>query len=300
MRGKNRPAGCSVRGLKVLVYHRIVDDEAVSRKFWHCLHVERFRRQLELLDRWGFTPITFADYRLFREGELNLPSKPVIITFDDGYMDTFTYAFPLLQEFGMRAVVFVLGDRRIKTNYWDRTVGFPEAPLMDGRHILELHEAGFEIGAHSMSHVKLTAIREDLAWDEISRSRMLLEILLNDNVHTFSYPYGLNSAGTRRMTQNAGYLSACSVGSGPAVFGQDPFEIRRLTVFNNAGAGAFALRLLAPYEYYGWLRWRVSRYLKTGDPGHTEFQHILDEKKRRHSRDLEPLNKLRERAHDER
>ncbi len=75
----------TTRKVKVLLYHRIVDNERMSRDWWSCVHVKRFRRHLELLDRWGFTTVTLNDIRLSQEGELNLPAKPVIITFDDGY-----------------------------------------------------------------------------------------------------------------------------------------------------------------------------------------------------------------------
>ena len=101
--------GTRCPAVKVLMYHRVVEDKAISDAHWSCVYVEDFRRQLELLDRWGFTAITFEDYRLFQSGELNLPKKPVILTFDDGYLDTYTVVFPVLQEYGVKAVVFVLG-----------------------------------------------------------------------------------------------------------------------------------------------------------------------------------------------
>ncbi len=270
--------------IKILLYHRIVNDERLSQTHWHSVHLREFRRQLEFLDRWGFTPITLNDYRLFTEGKLNLPARPVIITFDDGYSDTYTYAFPLLQEYGMKATVFVLGDRRIKSNYWDSRTGFPEVSLMQERQIVEMREAGFEIGAHSMTHAKLTLIPEDKAWEEISRSRILLEILLNEPVLSFSYPYGALNGMTKRMTEHAGYRIACGVYSGPAVFGKDPFEIRRTSILNNTSLSGFALRLLTPYEYYSWLRWRLSRSFKRPGKQQRQIARILEEKKRKQER----------------
>src|SRR3989442_11286266 len=143
------------------MYHRIVVKKSLSHDHWTCVHIDDFRRQLGLLDRWRFTPITFQDYRLFLQGELSLPRKPVILTFDDGYLDTYTTAFPLLQEFGVKAVVFVLADRRIRTNFWDRHFNLPHAALMERHHVIEMHEAGWEIGSHSLSHADLTQLPED-------------------------------------------------------------------------------------------------------------------------------------------
>ena len=270
--------------IKVLAYHRIVDDSRLSEAHWSCVHIKRFRKHLELLDRWGFTTITFNDYLLYRQGQLNLPAKPVIITFDDGYADTHRFAFPLLQEFGMKAAVFVLGDRKIKTNYWERTVGIPEVPLMDGQQIVELHEAGFEIGAHSMTHAKLTEISQGDAWQEISRSRILLEILLNDPVTVFSYPYGLVNRTLKSMVQDAGYALACGVYTGPAVFGSDVHEIRRITIKSSAGTAAFAARMLTPFQHYAWLRWKIAHALKNGKHSDREIRRILAEKRKREAK----------------
>jgi peptidoglycan/xylan/chitin deacetylase (PgdA/CDA1 family) len=269
------------RIIRVLLYHRIVDDTELSKKNWLCVDVRRFRQQLEMLDRWGFTPITFNDYSLFCRGELDLPAKPVIITFDDGYLDTYTNAFPVLQEFGMRAVVFVVGDHLVKTNYWDREKGLSESPLMESEQIIEMHEAGFEIGSHSMSHQRLTELSPENAWEEISRSRMVLEILLNDRIRSFSYPYGSLNGTTKRMVNSAGFEYGCGVSSGPAPFGEDLYEIRRTTIFNTTGTLRFALCMLTPYQYYSWFRWTIGQAISKVDRKQRKTTALLNEKKRR-------------------
>jgi len=269
------------RVIRVLLYHRIVDNKELSKKNWLCVDTRRFRQQLEMLDRWGFTPITFNDYSMFCQGELDLPAKPVIITFDDGYLDTYTNAFPILQEFGMRAVVFVIGDSMLKTNYWDRDKGLSESPLMEREHILEMHEAGFEIGSHSMSHQRLIELSQEKAWEEISRSRIVLEILLNDRVRSFSYPYGQLNGTTKRMVNSAGFEYGCGVSSGPAPFGEDLYEIRRTTIFNTTGIIRFALCMLTPYQYYSWFRWTVGQAITKVDRKHRKANSILIEKMRR-------------------
>jgi peptidoglycan/xylan/chitin deacetylase (PgdA/CDA1 family) len=267
--------------VKVLVYHRIIEDQNKNPVNIYSVRVSQFRRQLELLDRWGFTAITLNEYRLFKEGKLDLPAHPVVITFDDGYADTYTRAYPILQEFGMKAVVFVLGDRRVKTNYWDRHLGFQEVPLLDGQHIVELHRAGFEIGSHSMTHSRLTTMPENKAWEEISRSRILLEILLDEPVWSFSYPYGSINGTVKRMVDHAGYLIGCGINSGPPAFGKDALEIRRINILVNTDIMSFAARMLGPYEYYSWFRWMVGRVLSKEDKDHKEINRILKIKKRR-------------------
>ena len=249
-------------GIKILMYHRIVDDAALSHRFPQiCVHVREFRRHLTLLERWGYTAVTFVDYQLFMEGELNLPKKPVILTFDDGYADAFAHAVPLLQEFGLRAVFFVLADPKIRTNIWDEKDGLPSTPLMNEKQILELHEAGFEIGSHSLSHATLTSASREQAWDEISRSRMLLEILLNASVKSFAFPYGLANLTTRKMVKDAGYTIGCATYAGQPRFGTDQFDLHRILVPGSSDTVGFAVRVLAPFEYYTWLRQKTKLLL---------------------------------------
>jgi peptidoglycan/xylan/chitin deacetylase (PgdA/CDA1 family) len=249
----------SPRRIKVLMYHRVTDDKEARCKHWACVHVREFRRQLASLERLGFTAITFEDYRLYLAGELNLPRKPVILTFDGGYMDTYENAFLLLQEYGMKAVVFTIGNRHIRTNVWCQALGMPTGLLMESQQLIEMHAAGFEIGAHPMNYTRLTTLSDEEAWEEISRSRMLLEILLNSSVRSFAYPYGHVSRAIKRMVKDAGYSHACSTLTGPAAFCADPYEIRRIAIEGTTGLVGFEMRMLTPFQNYEWLRWKMSR-----------------------------------------
>ena len=248
------------RTIRVLLYHRILRHDETLLEGVKGVAEEDFRRQMEMLERWGFTPITFNDYRLISEGELMPPRRPVILTFDDGYADTYDVAYPVLQEFGMRAVVFVLGDRDIRRNLWDEGKPIPTAALMRESQVLELHQMGFEIGSHSLTHPNLTQIPKEIAWDQISRSRMRLEITLNAPVWSFAYPFGLLNTTVKEMVSNAGYRFACSAWSGPRTFAADPFEIKRIEVRRSTGIAEFAAKVLGPYPAYHWLRARTRAF----------------------------------------
>jgi peptidoglycan/xylan/chitin deacetylase (PgdA/CDA1 family) len=250
------------RKIKILMYHMVTDDETFCRKYNNIsVHVDAFRSQIKFLDRRGFTPITFEDYRLYLNGELNLPKKPVIITFDDGYQNIHKFAFPIMREYGVRGVLFIMADRKVKSNAWDATMGIPQLPLLDDQDIIEMQSAGFEIGSHSISHLQLPNVSRDKAWDEISRSRMILEILLNAPVKSFAYPYGLTNQAVKEMLKDAGYDIGCATYTGPPIFGQDNFEIRRILVSGLLNLGEFAFRMLTPYQYYDWTRRQIKNIL---------------------------------------
>ena len=240
--------------IKVLMYHRIVENKDLCRTQWTCVHRNDFRTHLLLLERLGFTTITFNDYNLFLRGELDLPRKPVILTFDDGYLDTFRNGFPLLLEFGMKGVVFVLADRKIMRNYWDNDSGFPTTMLMGPEHIQEVHANGFEIGSHTMTHPDLTTTPEDSAWKEISHSKMSLEALLETSVRSFAYPYGSLTPSLKNMVADAGYSLACGVYTGPASLCEDPYDIRRIMVPGGISPFGFVTRLITPFERYQWIQ----------------------------------------------
>ncbi len=248
--------------IKVLMYHRVVsDDKHLDLYSWNVT-VSQLRKHLSLLSKWGYTCINFEDYELFQRGKLNLPRKPVIMTFDDGYDEVFLNALPVMKEFGARATAFVLGDRSIKTNTWDVQSGFEGAGLMDQRQIMEIRKAGFEIGSHSMTHSDLTSVSDRKAWDEIARSKGMLEDLLGAAVVSFAYPFGAANDSTERFVREAGYDYGCGVYSGPPKFAQDKFNIRRIPITRKTNSLDFALKILTPYEYYEWVRWETGQRLR--------------------------------------
>lgn len=262
------PLASDYTDIKVLMYHRIVeDDERLADSRWNVSR-SQLNRHLDLLGKWGFTCISFSDYVLHLDGKLALPRKPVILTFDDGYEDFYRLAFPILKSHGVRATLFLLGDRSIRSNFWDEVSGTEEARLLEPARILELYESGFEIGSHSMTHTDLRKLTTADAWNEISGSKTALEGLIHAPVISFAYPYGATSPLLQQMVQNAGYRLGCGTYSGPPEFQDDIFNIRRIHVSRTTSVFDFALKLLTPYKYYAWLRWKAGQALAIGKNKH--------------------------------
>ena len=270
--------------IRVLIYHRIYPGaHSAAATAWDVSETS-FRKQIELIDRWGYGIITFNDYRLYLQGEISLPKKPVIITFDDGYKEVYDVAYPILKEHGMRGVVFILGDRLITTNSWDEGIVARHELLNDGQ-ILELHAAGFEIGAHSHSHRKLTNLPKGVAWEEIYRSRISLEILLNARVLSFSYPYGITDPAIKQMTADAGYSLAVGAYSGPPLFVEDQWEIRRIKTFDSGSPVTLWLQLQSIYLHYRWMWWKIKSTIHLRSASATHFlQYAPWELKAKHAK----------------
>lgn len=254
--------------IKVLLYHRVVDDDVrLADTRWNVSR-SQLSRHIVLLNKWGFTCVSFSDYVLHCEGKLALPKRPVILTFDDGYQDTYQHALPILKSHGVRATLFVLGDRSIRSNIWDEVSGAERAHLLETEQISELHESGFEIGSHSMTHTNLTKLSRKDAWNEISSSKSALEDLLHAPVISFAYPFGATSSELQQMVQDAGYRLGCGTYSGPPEFRDNIFNIRRIPLYRTTSLVDFAFKMLTPYRYYAWLRWKAaqSRFLSPFRP----------------------------------
>lgn len=283
---------------RVLSYHRVVPPGSRVRPGSRTLTAGDFRRHLELLEKWGFTPITLLDHSLIRAGELLPPRKPIIITFTGGYADFYENAFPVLQEFGMHAVVFVTADPARRLNGWEVENPDGSAPLMGPEELLHLHDAGFEIGSLTMTHPALPHITRDEAWDEILHSRMRLEGLLNAPVRSFAYPYGLYNATLKSLVKDAGYLFACTTWSGAAKFLGDPYAIRRIDVSDALDPVQFGLKVRAPQSLRALTVQRAdvpshpsqarTLLLVSGGLGFPE----LEEMRRREEADLSPRRSL--------
>lgn len=236
--------------IKVLMYHGIVDSDNPSA---YDVSLYNFKQHIKLLEYLNYTAITFEDYRLYQEGLLTLPRKPIILTFDDGHSNMVETALPVLREHNMKAVVFVLGNRSLKYANWDNGTAPVKDRLMSNSQILQLRAEGFEIGAHSMTHPRLPQLSLARMRSEITDSKKAIEDLLSEEVCSFAYPYGELNNHAQRFVKEAGFKYGCGVFTGPPRFGANPFDIRRLAIYNHTNSVKYLLRLLAPYEYVEWL-----------------------------------------------
>lgn len=213
--------------LPVLMYHRVTEREVTGSKYNVYITKANLEKHLQFLRVRGFQTITFEDLCGRR-----LPEKPVILTFDDGYRDNYEYLLPLLQKYGMKAVVYILGNRKHRNNYWDTPKGEVEAPLMNDVQVQVMARSGHvEFGSHAMDHVRLTDLSPAKARQQIVQSRKVLGELVGKPILSLAYPYGVHNEEVKKMTREAGYDFGISVGGRFTRFGEDLFEIRRVHMF---------------------------------------------------------------------
>jgi len=221
-----------MKAIPVLMYHQVCEDGTFEPSEF-IVSASTFRRQLHYMAEHGFSTPRISEL-LGQSWNSQDARKPVLLTFDDGYLNNYQVAFPILQEFGFTALISLVADPRVRTNSWDAVKGIVEAPLMTPQHIREMAAHGIEFASHSYGHKSLPSLNDDQLMVEVVRSKETIEDLLGKKVEAMVYPYGDVDALVKRVVREAGYQCAFATHSGPLDFYGDLFEIRRMLIENNA------------------------------------------------------------------
>jgi len=241
----------------VLMYHKVPEApfETRHRVF---ITVPDFRKHLEHFRKRGLTPITFREYGEFASGRRDMrdfPDRPIILTFDDGYKDNFTNLRPMMAEFGFKGVLFLLGDASADYNFWDADRGDHYDPLMSLEEKRAFVEAGWEIGAHSMTHPDLTRMETGQARWEIEESKRRLEADLGIDVVSFAYPGGNVDERAKRLVKQAGFSFGISTDTGGLHIEDDRFQVFRANIFPHDKWFQMMKKSSSWYrKYYQWKR----------------------------------------------
>jgi peptidoglycan/xylan/chitin deacetylase (PgdA/CDA1 family) len=234
------------RRVPILCYHNVGPTPAGAR--FALLHVAeaKLERQLWALRRLGLRGVSMTDGLAHLAGGAS--RGQVVLTFDDGYLDTLTAALPLLRRYGCRATCYVVSDCIGGHNRWDDGQGRERQALMTRDQIGLWLEAGMEIASHSCSHPWLERLDEPEAAREISDSRAALQRTFGVAVDHFAYPFGKFTAATIDLVKRCGYASAVTGEPGIARGGDDVHRLPRLIVDGRRGLARFLLQVLTPYE----------------------------------------------------
>lgn len=236
---------------RILCYHRVSDDPNPALAEW-SVRPSVFRRQMQWLHHHGYQPVTLAALmNAFARGQPL--HKAIVITFDDGYLDTVTTAAPILSEFGFPATVFVVPAFVGKTAQWDAEFGGDMAPLATWEQVRALRDQGWEIGFHSHTHNDLTALPLDHLVQDLTEGRRILESALDQEVMSFAYPYGEFSPDVARAVADAGFRVAVTLGSRLATPGAPRFALERVPVMRNTSMASFRLMVKTGLDLRGLL-----------------------------------------------
>lgn len=212
--------------ITILLYHRVTDDARDNL----TTGIEQFDRQMALL-RHHFLPIPITE--LLKIDSVPASNRPLVcVTFDDGYLDNFVNAVPILLRHNMPASFFVatglIGTKKQFPH--DIRRGNQPIPMMEWSHLREMHRAGFAIGSHTVNHIDCAAESAQVVYDELCQSMDEIRSRIGINDVIFAYPYGgkKNMTDERlEMVRQVGYVGCLSAYGGSNIGKIDRFDILR-------------------------------------------------------------------------
>jgi peptidoglycan/xylan/chitin deacetylase (PgdA/CDA1 family) len=247
-----RALGRHALRLPVLMYHRICDDPEPSVSPYYKVNTSPviFRRHLRQLAELGCRTMDLASLAaLLVRGEPLAPNS-VAITFDDGFRDFYTQAFPVLQEHHFTATVFLptafIGEQRRS---------FHGSECLTWEEVRRLRHEGIEFGSHTVNHPKLVELSPPQVERELRESKDQIEQHLAEKITTFAYPYAFPQTDApfartlRDMLLQAGYTCCATTEIGRVKAGDDPFRLKRLPVNSLDDAPLFRAKLDGGYDW---------------------------------------------------
>lgn len=235
----------ATRYIPILMYHKI--GKEAPTQWW--VKTKHFRKQMRKLKKAGYKSIRLKDIYDYKLKKRNLPLHPIVITFDDGYHNFLTEAFPILKKYGFTATIFIITDKTADNeevradNSWDHeSESKYRTEHLIWPEIIRLAKKGIEIGSHTRTHPNLTRLEKVALKKEIKESKTILEEKLGMPVETFCYPGGRRNLLVIETVKETGYKIAVIVTPGiESTESPDLFNLKRICV----GPGEDADKLLS-------------------------------------------------------
>jgi peptidoglycan/xylan/chitin deacetylase (PgdA/CDA1 family) len=247
----------SPRWPRILMYHAVCRPPDNPNRIFTS--PELLEAQMRYLKRRNLRGVSMRE--LLRTQRTGNAKGLVGLTFDDGYENFLQNALPLLERYGFCATVFVVAGMLGQENNWEfRGDPRPQMTLLGVEGLREISARGMEVGSHSMTHPKLSALEPELLEEEVSGSRQVLSEVLGEAVDGFSYPYGFIDKASVQAVRRARYTYGCAV---VVRVERNAYDLPRVTVTeDNLLRFAAKLRI---YPQYAHAKRIYSRYIRPTD-----------------------------------
>ncbi len=226
-----------VTWVPILMYHYIRSmpansPDVVGRDL--SVSPQRFQEQMEWLAKNGYQSISLDQLYERIKNNRPIPARSVVLTFDDGYEDFYTEAWPVLKRYRYTATAYIINHKVGTRGYtsWSQ--------------IRQLSAAGITIGAHTLDHVDLAIVDKQAAHGQIVESKRGLEAAIGVPVNHFAYPAGRYNRDTARLVEGAGFLTAVSTNYGMRHTAGQLFLLERIRVHGAEELREFARSVSTP------------------------------------------------------
>lgn len=216
----------------ILMYH-VVSAPTVGAPYPELFVPARvFGAQMRTLARHGYHGVTLSQVDAYWRSGVALPPKPIVVSFDDGYLSDYTHALPALRRLGWPGVLNL---------EWDNLRPGDLPPLL----VRRLIKAGWEVDSHTLTHPDLTTVSDAQLRDELVRSRDLIRRHFHVPADFFCYPAGRFDARVVAAVRAAGYRGATTTSPGLASPTQ-AFTLHRIRVDGTDGVAGLLAKLAHP------------------------------------------------------
>lgn len=235
------PAAEDDEKVLVLNYHM------VNRMFISlAIDPEDFDWQMKYLVDHGYHTISPEELYAFLEGKGTLPDRPVLITFDDGYVDNYTNAYPILKKYNLKATIFIV------TGFVSERKGY-----LTWDQLREMEQHGITAQSHTVTHAPLPELSDERIREELIVSKQQAEAELGHPIEFIAYPTGVHDLHIVGIAKEAGYKGGFTVKYGNVDRSSNVYAMERVPVFRTAATNVDfvdRLRYTSNITQYGWTR----------------------------------------------
>ena len=204
----------------VLMYHSIDNNDHTTKL---SVSPESFARQMEFLSKNHYNVVGLEKIAVYMQKKEKMPPRTVAITFDDGFMNNYEYAYPVLKRHSLPATIFMIVDK-IDHPGW-----------LSWKELKEMSDSGvITIGSHTKSHPWLTSTDDRVLKYELEESKKILENGLGRPVNFLCYPFGMYDDRVKKAAKDAGYLCAVTTDPGRFKTNSDIYAIKRVRISRTA------------------------------------------------------------------
>lgn len=202
----------------IMMYHHVVDLDHHEANW---VNPKNFEKQMKFLQDGQYHVITLNELVDAKLNDKKLSKKTVVITFDDGYLDNYEFAMPILKKYQFPATIFVPSE----------IIG--DEGIVNVSQLKEMMANGFEVGSHGLTGEYLPGMTHEEIVNHIGNSKKKLEELLGVKIQYFAYPIGGFSDAIKEHVKTFGYKGACATNRGFDRQNNDVYELNRIR-FSNA------------------------------------------------------------------